>query len=41
MACALKERTRIIRQVSSMVLGRPQKQCNFIEWRDQKIVYKR
>ena len=24
-----------------MVLGRPQKQCNFLEWRDKKIVYKR
>merc|ERR1711939_22071 len=24
-----------------MVLGRPPKMCNFIEWRDKKIVYKR
>eukprot|EP00953_Heterococcus_sp_UTEX-ZZ885_P011926 6885-Heterococcus_DN1.PRE.1 len=24
-----------------MVLARPPKMCNFIEWRDKKIVYKR
>ncbi|ETV92762.1 hypothetical protein H310_12992 [Aphanomyces invadans] len=37
----LKDKARIIREVTTLVLGRPQKQCNFIEWKDQKIVYKR
>ena len=41
MAGTPKEKSRSIREVSSLVLGRPQKQCNFIEWRDKKIVYKR
>ncbi|OQS00801.1 hypothetical protein ACHHYP_02591 [Achlya hypogyna] len=40
-AVPLKDKARIIRDVTALVLGRPQKQCNFIEWKDQKIVYKR
>ncbi|KAJ1637751.1 clathrin adaptor complex small chain-domain-containing protein [Pavlovales sp. CCMP2436] len=28
-------------QVSAMVLARQQKQCNFLEWHDQKVIYKR
>ena len=36
-----KERTKIIREVTNMVLQRAQKLCNFIEWQDGKIVYKR
>jgi len=36
-----KEKTRTAREVSSLVLGRPAKQCNFIEWLDKKLVYKR
>ena len=36
-----KDKVRIIREVTAMVLGRPPKMCNFIEWRDKKIVYKR
>ena len=24
-----------------MVLARQQKQCNFLEWRDKKVIYKR
>jgi len=36
-----KEKGRILREVSSSVLGRPSRMCNFLEWRDQKIVYKR
>jgi len=38
---ASKDKVRIIREVTAMVLGRPPKMCNFIEWRDKKIVYKR
>ncbi|CAM9352514.1 unnamed protein product [Chrysoparadoxa australica] len=36
-----KDKSRILREVSSTVLARPTKMCNFIEWRDKKIVYKR
>lgn len=41
MAASLKEKTRMIRDITSLVLSRPQKQCNFIEFKDKKIVYKR
>jgi hypothetical protein len=36
-----KEKARAIREVTAMVLSRPAKQCNFIEYKDRKIVYKR
>lgn len=36
-----KDKARIVREVTTSVLGRPPKMCNFIEWRDKKIVYKR
>uniref|UniRef100_A0A7S2XUT6 AP complex subunit sigma n=1 Tax=Fibrocapsa japonica TaxID=94617 RepID=A0A7S2XUT6_9STRA len=36
-----KEKARIMREITSMVLNRPPKMCNFIEWKDKKIVYKR
>ena len=36
-----KDRTRIQKDITTMVLNRPQKQCNFIEWKEKKIVYKR
>jgi len=36
-----KDKTRVTREVSAMVLSRQQKQCNFLEWRDLKIIYKR
>jgi hypothetical protein len=29
------------REVSQMCLARPQKLCNFLEWREYKIIYKR
>ncbi|KAF1323480.1 Coiled-coil domain-containing protein, partial [Globisporangium splendens] len=41
LAASLKEKTRMIREITSLVLSRPQKQCNFIEFKDKKIVYKR
>ena len=40
-AIPTKERTKLLREVSSLVLNRPAKQCNFIEYKDSKLVYKR
>jgi len=36
-----KQKNKIIREVTNMVLSRPQKLCNFLEWRNGKIIYKR
>ncbi|GBG27577.1 AP-1 complex subunit sigma-1 [Hondaea fermentalgiana] len=36
-----KEKARIVREISSMVLSRPNKLCNFLAWRTGTIVYKR
>ncbi|CAK9207575.1 unnamed protein product [Sphagnum troendelagicum] len=36
-----KERTKVIRELSGMILSRGPKLCNFIEWRGLKVVYKR
>jgi len=36
-----KERAKIIREVCNLVLDRPQKLCNFLEWRSGKLIYKR
>lgn len=36
-----KERARIIRELTPQVLARPLKLCNFLDWRDTKVVYKR
>ena len=38
---SLKEKTRLIRDITSLVLSRPHKQCNFIEFKEKKIIYKR
>lgn len=38
---AQKERQNIIREVTRMVLRRPNNHCQFVEWRDNKIVYTR
>ena len=40
-AYTTKERTKIVREVSQMVLGRAPRLCNFLDWRDKKIIYKR
>lgn len=32
-----KEKTRVIRELTQLVLSRPPKLCNFIEWRDKKV----
>lgn len=34
-------RSPLTPQVTNMVLNRPPKLCNFIEWKEQKIIYKR
>eukprot|EP00299_Pterocystis_sp_00344_P005469 c1691_g1_i1.p1 GENE.c1691_g1_i1~~c1691_g1_i1.p1 ORF type:complete len:154 (+),score=30.79 c1691_g1_i1:45-506(+) len=36
-----KDKGKIVREVSNVVLSRPQKLCNFLEWRDKKVIYKR
>ena len=36
-----KEKARAVREVSAVVLSRQQKQCNFLEYKDKKIIYKR
>lgn len=36
-----KEKTRAIRELTASVLARPPKMCNFLEWQDKKVVYKR
>lgn len=36
-----KEKKKIIREVTSLVLARKGKTCAFIEWKDMKLVYKR
>ena len=37
----LKERGRLVKEVTVLVLGRKSRACNFIEYKDMKIVYKR
>ncbi|CAL1571537.1 unnamed protein product [Knipowitschia caucasica] len=36
-----REKKKVIRDMMLMVLTRPPKMCNFLQWRDLKIVYKR
>jgi len=36
-----KEKQRIIREVGSIVLNRSPKLCNFLEWREYKIISRR
>lgn len=36
-----KERGKITKEVTGLVLGRAAKLCNFVDWKDQKVVYKR
>jgi hypothetical protein len=36
-----KEKARIIRELTTLVLARPPKMCNFLEWRDKKVGEKR
>ncbi|ORX64003.1 Adaptor protein complex sigma subunit [Basidiobolus meristosporus CBS 931.73] len=36
-----KEKTKIVKDVSQMVLARRAKMCNFLEYKDTKVVYRR
>ncbi|KAM3616760.1 uncharacterized protein V6R79_022762 [Siganus canaliculatus] len=36
-----REKKKVIRDMTMMVLARPARSCNFLQWRDLKIVYKR
>jgi len=36
-----KDRAKIIKEVTPVVLSRAPKLCNFVDWRDAKIVYRR
>ncbi|XP_036392689.1 AP-1 complex subunit sigma-3a [Megalops cyprinoides] len=36
-----REKKKIVRDMTMMVLPRPPRSCNFLLWRDLKIVYKR
>lgn len=36
-----KEKVRAVRELTATVLSRPPKMCNFIEWQDKKVIYKR
>lgn len=36
-----KERGKITKEVTALVLARQAKLCNFVDWKDQKVVYKR
>jgi hypothetical protein len=36
-----QDKTRSIRELTAMVLARAPKLCNFLEWRDKKVIYKR
>ncbi|CAA6656364.1 unnamed protein product [Spirodela intermedia] len=36
-----KERSKVIRELSSLILTRGPKLCNFVEWKGFKVVYKR
>eukprot|EP00746_Dinoflagellata_sp_MGD_P163473 gnl/MRDRNA2_/MRDRNA2_91526_c0_seq1.p1 gnl/MRDRNA2_/MRDRNA2_91526_c0~~gnl/MRDRNA2_/MRDRNA2_91526_c0_seq1.p1 ORF type:complete len:156 (+),score=31.43 gnl/MRDRNA2_/MRDRNA2_91526_c0_seq1:81-548(+) len=39
--CGEKEQLKTIKEVGSLVLHRQPKLCNFLEWRDYKLCYKR
>ncbi|KAG7457039.1 hypothetical protein MATL_G00242290 [Megalops atlanticus] len=36
-----REKKKIVREMTSMVLARKPRSCNFLHWKDLKIVYKR
>ncbi|KAH7522868.1 hypothetical protein JRO89_XSUnG0092200 [Xanthoceras sorbifolium] len=40
-AYSQKERVKVIRELSGIILARAPKLCNFVEWRGLKVVYKR
>eukprot|EP01125_Pyxidicula_operculata_P010773 TRINITY_DN3548_c0_g1_i1.p1 TRINITY_DN3548_c0_g1~~TRINITY_DN3548_c0_g1_i1.p1 ORF type:complete len:154 (-),score=15.91 TRINITY_DN3548_c0_g1_i1:75-536(-) len=40
-AFSAKEKSKVTREVPTLILSRPVKLCNFIEWKKYKIVYRR
>merc|ERR1711998_749410 len=36
-----KEKMRVHRELSNLILARQQKLCNFLEWKEMKVIYKR
>ena len=40
-AARQKDKKKTVRDVTAAILARKPKMCNFIEWKDIKIVYKR
>jgi len=36
-----KQQTRILREIGNLVVNRPARLCNFLEWKTYKIIYKR
>merc|ERR1711907_630879 len=36
-----KDKAKIQRELANTILSRQQKLCNFLEWRDMKVIYKR
>lgn len=36
-----KERARVVKEITPIILARPLKLCNFLDWKSLKIVYKR
>lgn len=36
-----KERARVIKETTPLVLARPLKLCNFLDWKNIKLIYKR
>lgn len=36
-----KDRAKVVKEVTPIVLSRAPKLCNFVDWRDGKLVYRR
>uniref|UniRef100_A0A7S0RTH3 AP complex subunit sigma n=1 Tax=Chlamydomonas leiostraca TaxID=1034604 RepID=A0A7S0RTH3_9CHLO len=36
-----KERARVVKEITPLVLSRPLKLCNFLDWKNVKLIYKR
>ncbi|GIL76867.1 hypothetical protein Vretimale_8661 [Volvox reticuliferus] len=37
----MKERARVVKEITPMILARPLKLCNFLDWKNIKLIYKR
>ncbi|MEW5305808.1 MAG: hypothetical protein WDW38_000208 [Sanguina aurantia] len=36
-----KERARVVKEITPLILARPLKLCNFLDWKNIKLIYKR